>query len=215
MRKLRERRARVPAWTTLVRLVRAVMVAGVVTACHGRAAPPAEVPVFPGASLRASEAAFQARLLALLSAPGSPTLRVEVYETPAAFAAVADFYGRFFVPGSVTRQRFAIASRMRELAEGVRGGGGQQLAVGRLLFARGADADSLSSEAIADSLASLADRLEGVEGLIALGRIPLATEPRSEALVSIERPHLSAETRSVDSSTVVTVVVRPGAALPR
>jgi hypothetical protein len=215
MHELRERRASFPTRPSLIHLVRAVMVAGAMGACHGGATPPSEVPVFPGASLRASEGAFQTKLLALLSPPGSSTPRVEVYATPAAFAAVAEFYDRFFVPGSVTQQRFAVASRMRELADGVRAGGGQQLAVGRLLFARGAEADSLSSDAIADSLANLADRFQDVEGLIALGRIQLATAPPSEALVSIERPHLSAESRSVDSSTVVTFVVRPVAVLRR
>jgi hypothetical protein len=68
---------------------------------------------------------------------------------------------------------------------------------------------------VADSLAALADRFRNVEGLISLGRVRLATTPPAEALVSIERPHLSAETLSMDSATVITVIVRPiGAKTP-
>jgi hypothetical protein len=184
-------------------------VLSVMAACQARSAPPAEVPIYPGATLRTEESAFQARLLALLGPPGASLPRVDVYATPAAFAAVADFYGPYFTPGSAARQRFVVATRMQDLASGVRAGGGRQLAVGRLLFARGAPADSLAPEAVADSLAALADRFRGVEGLISLGRIRLGTTPPTEALVSIERPHLSAETLSVDSATVITVIVRP------
>jgi hypothetical protein len=77
------------------------------------------------------------------------------------------------------------------------------------LFERDPAADSLGTEAIADSLAALAERLGDVQGLIMLGRISLATSPRSEALVSIERPHLNPESLAVDSLTVVTIAVRP------
>jgi hypothetical protein len=185
--------------------------AACVGGCRGRETPLTEVPVFPGAVLRASESAFQQRFLQLLGPAGSSAPRVEVYETPAAFAAVADFYEPFFGSGGVTRRRFVVGSRLREIADGARAGGRQQLAVGRLLFARDAGADSLSQEAAAESLAAVADRFADVEGLVALGRIRLATSPSSEALVSIERPHLSAEKLSVDSLTVVTVVRRAGA----
>jgi hypothetical protein len=209
MEQLREWRASVLPGASRRRILNAALVAAALTACQGRGEPPAEVPVYPGATERPSEGSFQSRLLALFGPPGSSPPRVLVYATPAAFTAVADFYGRFFTPGSGTQQRFAVASRMRDLAAGVRAGGSQQLAVGRLLFARGAPPDSLAPEAVADSLVALADRLQSVEGLISLGRISLASTPPSEALVSIERPHWSAETLSVDSATVVTVVVRP------
>jgi hypothetical protein len=167
-----------------------------------------EVPIYPGASLRSAESAFQERLLALLGQPGAAPSRVQVYETPAAFAAVTEFYEPYFARAAA-RQRFAVASRMRELAAGARTGGKRQVAVGRLLFANGGAADSIGAEAVADSLAALADRLGDVQGLIMLGRISLATSPRSEALVSIERPHLNPESLAVDSLTVVTIAVRP------
>jgi hypothetical protein len=172
---------------------------------------PVDVPVFPGAEFRPAESAFQERLLSILLSPGARQPRVQVYRTEAAFSAVLGFYEPHFAPGSLVQRRFAVASRIAQLAEGARAGRPQPVAVGRLLFTRrGAPGDSLAAPAVANSMAALADRLQGVEGLIALGRIPLATAPASEALVSIEHPHLDASELRVDSLTVVTVAVTAG-----
>jgi hypothetical protein len=186
----------------------ALAVLGAIAGCGDAKRELTEVPIYPGATLRSAESAFQERLLALLGQASTAPPRVQVYETPAAFAAVTEFYEPYFTPDAA-RQRFAVASRMRELAAGARTGGKRQIAVGRLLFERDPAADSLGTEAIADSLAALAERLGDVQGLIMLGRISLATRPRSEALISIERPHLDPESLAVDSLTVVTIAVGP------
>jgi hypothetical protein len=181
----------------------------VLLACGGReAALLTQVPVYPGATLRESESLFQQRLLSVLLSPGAVVPRVEIYETSAAFAAVLAFYETYFAEAASARP-FAVAGRLQELAERARAGGAQPVQVGRLLFGRGASgADSLSPSEIADSLSALSERLAVVEGTIALGRIPLATTPPSEALVSIEHPHLNAEALVVDSLTVFTIAVQ-------
>jgi hypothetical protein len=198
MRERRSGRVRLTGPSIVVGLACAGFAAWAMAGCPAREVLPTEVPVFPGAVVRASESAFQQKLLQLLGPAASSPPTVEVYETPAAFAAVADFYEPFFGRGGFTRQRFVVASRLREIAAGAGAGGRQQLAVGRLLF-RGSGADSLSQQEVSDSLTAVAERFADVEGLVALGRIELGTSPPSEALVSIERPHLSAETLSVDS----------------
>ncbi|MFN2431558.1 MAG: hypothetical protein ABR599_01840, partial [Gemmatimonadota bacterium] len=111
------------------------------------------MPVFPGATLRREETAFQRRLLALILAPGQQPPPTRIYGTSASFSAVAEFYEDRLGLDSLPARPFGVASRMQQLATGVRSGGGQQLAVGRLLFGRGAArGDSLPVSAVADSL---------------------------------------------------------------
>lgn len=166
--------------------------------------------MFPAAARRSSESEFQRRLLSTVIPPGSHVPRVDVYETPSAFASVVEFYERRLGKRRVAVQRFAVASRLRQLADGARRGGSQQIAVGRLLFGRATapTSDSLDAVEIADSLSALSDRLADVEGMIAIARVPLATSPPSTGLVSIERPHLDASSLSVDSLTVITIAVQ-------
>lgn len=223
-RSLRPRGASRPAPRPSVpplALALALVLAASPVAC-GDDDPPSitEVPVYPGATLRGAESAFQRRLLEVVLGPGGGVQAVEVYETPAAFAAVAGFYEPWFEEGSSTTGRFFVASRIRQLAEGARSGLPQPLAAGGLLFGAGrerpgeAGGDTLTPDAVADSLAVLAERLENVEGLITVGRISLATSPPASALVSIERPHLDASRKVVDSLTVFTILTsaEPGPA---
>ncbi|MBA2563923.1 MAG: hypothetical protein H0V09_00695 [Gemmatimonadetes bacterium] len=208
----------------------------IVLGCSGPdAVQVSEVPVFPGASPRSAESQFQQRLLTLLREPGAASPLVSVYGTPAAFGSVVEFYGRYVEEGDLPVQRFLASSRLRQLAEGARQGGTRQVAVGRLMFGapdRGTDgtnggADgvtndgkegargSLTAAQVADSLEAAAHRLGEVEGLICLGTIRLATTPPSEALLSIERPHLDAHVMRVDSLTVITVVTTPRRSVAR
>jgi hypothetical protein len=194
------------------RLLRGLLVVSACYAC-GRDEPPplTAVPAPPGATRRTAEAEFQRTLLRHVLPAGSPIPALEVYETPSAFAAVVEFYERLLGEGRVQVQRFAVASRMQELARGARSGAAQQVAIGRLLFERAGSsrADSLTVPQVADSLDRLAARLADVHGTIALARVPLATTPPKTAVVSIERPHLDASRLAVDSVTVVTIAVQP------
>lgn len=197
-----------------------LLVGGLAIACASEVPPPLpSVPIFPGASLRLEESAFQQRLLAILSPAGRAGRRVEVYETPSAFTAVVEFYEPYVVSGKLNVRGFAVSSRMRRLADGARRGAAQMLAVGRLLFsgapgpAGGADSlpsgGSLSAPAIADSLTALADRLAEVQGLFALGEVRLAGSRPSAALISIERPHFDPSTLRVDSLTIISITIQP------
>ena len=170
----------------------------------GDPAPPERVPVYPGAIPRPQEARFQARMLAALGGGGIAP-NVSVYETPASFASVIEFYEPWVQGRRLEVARFQAGSRLLALGEGVRRGDRQTLAVGALVFG-GAAADSASRAALADSFAALAERVGEVSGLTAVGRVPLAGAPPGSALVAIERPHLDVGARAVDSITVVTIV---------
>jgi hypothetical protein len=177
--------------------------------CRGEERPRlSEVPIPPGALLREEESTFQKRLFGILLPANRPAPDIRVYETPMAFARVVAFYEPYFAKESTRMGRFAVAGRMRQLADAVRRGSSQQQQVGQLLFARnGTPSDSLPVDELADSLAALADRFARVEGLIAIGRIPLESAVPSAALVTIERPHLSSVTLKIDSLTVFTIAV--------
>jgi hypothetical protein len=175
----------------------------VLAAC-GDPAPPGTVPVYPGSIPRPAEARFQERLLAAL-AGGGIAPDVAVYETPASFASVVEFYEPWVQGRKLEVNRFQAGPRLRAIGDGVRQGAPQPLAVAELVFGAAAP-DSASRAALADSFAAFADRVGEVSGLTAHGRVPLAGAPPGSALVAVERPHLDVGARAVDSVTVVTIV---------
>ena len=199
-------------------MARAFAIAGLCAACSKEAPQELrEVPLYSGATFRDEETAFQRRLLEVLAEPGRPVTPTRIYGTEASFPSVVEFYEDVVRPDSVVVRRFAVASRMRELAEGIRAGGAQQRRVGRRQYEdrrgdrAGDDAASagrggaLAPSAVADSLDGLAARLADVEGAIAFARVRLSEPPGAAALVTIERPHLNPARLTVDSLTVITI----------